>query len=251
MMADSFYYNQEVKAQMINDIAIDLGHTSFNGFGAEKFGVAELNNITRDIVSKGILQTDERCRAIYTDGVIHIQPGVIVFEDGAKKKIESAITFTSQGSGVIYALNDTAAGKASIIYGDAYPVGGDYIKICEVTASGVADHREFAKTKIELASGNYKVQKNISVQILKDSVPVTATKYDGYDIDKTEYIIFTGELAHLKVSKLSAIKRGWLMFWDGDHYDIYVTLHLNDDGSYDLMFKGTRNADIVLDVTLI
>ena len=146
-MADGIYYNQEVTAEMINEIAIDLGHTSFNGFGTEKFGAAELNNITAELVTEGILQSGGKCEPILSDGYINIQSGIIVFADGAKKAITEAVSFESHGSGVVYALNDTAAGTASLVYADTYPTGGDFVKICTINSEGIVDDRAFSYAK--------------------------------------------------------------------------------------------------------
>jgi hypothetical protein len=152
---DSILYNQEVTSDMLNDIAIDLGHTSFNGFGEDKFGADELNNITSSLVSKGILMSGNQCKAIISNGNVHIQPGVIVFNNGAKKKITEAVSVPLQINTYIYALNKISAGTCEIIVSannpeeDAEIMNQDYIPICYIDAEGVlTDKRIFSSAKV-------------------------------------------------------------------------------------------------------
>ena len=91
-MADGIYYNAEVTSDDLNDLARDLGNTSFNGFGEEKFGADELNGITASLVSKGILTSESKCQPIISDGNVNIQPGTIVFQNGAKKAIKEVLS---------------------------------------------------------------------------------------------------------------------------------------------------------------
>lgn len=154
-MAESILYNQEVTAGMLNDIAIDLGNTSFNGFGEEKFGADALNDITKSLVSKGILQSESRCRPIKSDGYINIQPGVIVFENGAKKKISEVISVPCESGTYIYAQNDITAGRCEIKVSESAPVTGDFVMLATVDSEGkMLDIREFSTAKVGLTSGN-------------------------------------------------------------------------------------------------
>ena len=155
-MASGVYYNQEVTAEMLNGMAADLGHTSFNGFGDEKFGANELNKITGDLVSAGVLISGNMCRVIKDDnGNIILQTGVIVFANGAKMEITSPVTIDADVGTVIYALNDTLQGKCSIEVAESYPTEGDFVKLCRVNADGsLMDNRTVAKAKMELYTGN-------------------------------------------------------------------------------------------------
>ena len=150
-MADSILYNQEVTAEILNDIAIDLGNTSFNGFGEEKFGADALNDITKSLVTKGILMSDSRCQPIASDGYINIQPGTIVFENGAKKKITEVISVPCDSGTYIYAQNDVTGGRCEIKVSASAPATGDFVMLAEISADGtILDVREFSNAKVEV-----------------------------------------------------------------------------------------------------
>ena len=67
-MSSGIFYNRQVSAADVNDLAKDLGNTSFNGFGTEKFGADELNGITKSLVGKGVLTSDNMCRPVVSEG---------------------------------------------------------------------------------------------------------------------------------------------------------------------------------------
>ena len=141
---------------MLNGMVADLGHTSFNGFGDEKFGANELNKITGDLVGAGVLINGNMCRVIKDDsGNIILQTGIIVFSNGAKMEITSPVTIEANAGSYIYALNDTLQGRCSIEVAESYPTEGDFVKLCRVNADGsLMDNRTVAKAKMELYTGN-------------------------------------------------------------------------------------------------
>ena len=55
----TFADNTEVTLENMDNIAKDLGDTEFSEFSTNKFGVNTLNLITSDLVSAGILRTEE------------------------------------------------------------------------------------------------------------------------------------------------------------------------------------------------
>lgn len=148
---DSILDNQEVTAQTLNDIAVDLGHTSFNGFGENKFGAYELNGITGALVSAGILSSDNKCRPYISDNKVHISTGTIVFANGSKKKITEEIELDLIASTYIYALNNTAHNKCEIVVSEVVPIDGDFVSLAEISANRTLnDRRMIAKAKVEL-----------------------------------------------------------------------------------------------------
>ena len=158
---DSILYNQEVTADILNNIAVDLGNTSFNGFGTEKFGADELNKITADLVSSGILISDEKCKAVFSNENIIIQPGIIVFANGAKKKITEAVSFPAQANTYIYALNKVSAGTCELIMSVTNPNEDeevkslDYVTICGVDSNKkIIDMRTFSSAKVAIPTEN-------------------------------------------------------------------------------------------------
>lgn len=111
----TFEDNAVVTAEDLNNIAVDLGDATFSAFSDEKFGVDKLNEITADLVGKGVLTTEDRCEPIISSGKVYIKSGVIVFGSGAKIKITEPVEVGAVAGDYIYAYNDVLTGKASII----------------------------------------------------------------------------------------------------------------------------------------
>lgn len=137
----TFADNTEVTLENMNDIAKDLGDTEFSEFSTNKFGVDTLNSITSDLVSSGILRTEENanmgCEPVIDGNNVIIRPGVIVFETGAKLRITEAETIAKTNSTYIYAKNDHITGLASIVVSETAPTNQmDAVLICRINASG-------------------------------------------------------------------------------------------------------------------
>ena len=152
-MSDSIMDNQEITTEILNDIAIDLGATSFNGFGEEKFGADELNSITSALVHGGILNSGNKCIPSISSGNVIISDGIIVFASGVKKKITEAVSVPLEAKTYIYALNDTVTNTCSIIVSATEPTSGDYIMVAEVDSNKVlTDKRRMATSKVVFAT---------------------------------------------------------------------------------------------------
>ncbi len=157
-MATEFYVNQETTATLINDVAVDLGATTFNKFGSTKFGVTELNAITKELVGKGVTGSGYLCRpyvysATGSDDSLYISSGTIIFEDGSKITLESSKVIgkiKDLKNKKVFAYSDVNAGKAYIKADSAYPAS-QYVKIAAIDSSGnVSDVREYATAKVNL-----------------------------------------------------------------------------------------------------
>lgn len=148
-MSETILDNQEVTAEVLNDMAIDLGATSFNGFGNEKFGTNALNEITSALVSKGILNSDNKCMPVLGTNTVTINTGTIVFATGAKKKISEPISVNLEPNTYIYALNDTVTNTCSIVISSTEPTSGDYVMIAAIDVDGkLVDKRNIATAKV-------------------------------------------------------------------------------------------------------
>lgn len=212
-MSDSFLYNQEVTTEMLNDIAVDLGYTSFNGFDDEtKFGASELNGITASLVSEGILINGDNCRPIVSDNKVIIQTGIIVFGNGAKKKITEVVSIDLVADSYVYAANRTTAGKCEIVVSQTDPATteDDYVLLAQIdSGKNLIDKREIATSKVALNSGNfyceYELDSGYAAQTLKIPLPVwektkillldsNGSRYFEFEGFYTKDIIFDGEL---------------------------------------------------------
>lgn len=157
-----FEDNAVVTTEDLNNIAVDLGDTTFSAFSDAKFGVDKLNEITADIVGKGVLNIGNKCVPVLDGGIVYIQSGVIVFESGAKIRITSPVEVTASAGDYIYAFNDVTTGKASIQTAAEYPTSGDYVMLAQRTADGsVLDLRQMSVAKTTLSAA---VENNIVEQ---------------------------------------------------------------------------------------
>ncbi|MBQ7974217.1 MAG: hypothetical protein IJ300_00800 [Clostridia bacterium] len=155
-MTTTFEDNTEVTLTDLNEIAIDLGYTNFSAFSAEKFGVDELNQITADLVSSGVLRTGANgalgCEVIVSEGEAEVQTGVIVFESGAKIRITEPVGIELVAGTYIYAIYDATIGRASLEVSETAPEG-DYVMLAQVDADSViADRRSACVAKVTLSA---------------------------------------------------------------------------------------------------
>ncbi|MBQ7976823.1 MAG: hypothetical protein IJ300_14150 [Clostridia bacterium] len=158
-MSDAtFLDNQEVTAEDLNNIAIDLGYPDYSHFPEETppSAVAALNQITADLVTSGVLLTGNRCAVTYADGIIYVDTGIIVFESGAKKRIESIQQLQAlEGTSCVYALNDTINNTISLVCASEFPTEGDFVKLASVTSGKITDSRIYSTAKVDLPTLNY------------------------------------------------------------------------------------------------
>jgi len=244
-MAQGIYYNQEVTAEMLNGIAADLGHTSFNGFGTDKFGADALNNITKDLVSAGVLLVGNKCRVVKdSDGNIILQDGIIVFENGAKMEIAEPITIDADNGTVIYALNDTTEGKCTIEVAESYPTEGDFAKLCTIGSDGTLnDNRTIAKGKMELNAGNcqetYEATANIyNNQAIIATIPKTV--WDIYNnIIISHFTTTDGYLTSSGILSKSDIEKGFGWGHEGG-----TVTHYSEETDEDIMIYAYGNTYI-------
>ena len=158
-MSDAtFLDNQEVTAQDLNDIAIDLGYADYSRFPEEAppSAVSALNQITADLVTPGVLLTGNRCAVTYSDGIIYVDTGIIVFESGAKKRIESVQQLQAlEGTSCVYALNDTINNTIFLKCSEEFPTQGDFVKLGKVTDGVITVCNSYSTAKVGLPTANY------------------------------------------------------------------------------------------------
>ena len=216
-MSRGIFYNQSVTANDLNEIATDLGATSFNGFGTEKFGASELNNITKDLVGKGYLNVKNKCKpTVSADGSkIIVQSGIVVFENGAKKVIENTLEISFGVGRKYYFLNEISNGLCSLWWSTVgYPSEGDYVPLCEVTSDGtLIDKRVFSVAKVNLGA----VENNKTLDM-----EYTFDIYKGKAISGTLPLDFTGYNGIL--ARYIWRNGGWDTFSHKDKEDTFVTI---------------------------
>ncbi len=145
-MADTFLYNQTVTADDLNSIAIDLGVADYSYFPETppQSAVSALNQITADLIGKGVLFSLNKCNVTVSNNVATVNTGIIVFDSGAKKRITTAqtINLLSNSVNYIYALNDEINNKILLVTNTAFPTSGDFVKLAIVSADGVVSQAQ-------------------------------------------------------------------------------------------------------------
>ena len=252
-MADSILDNQVITADILNDIAIDLGHTSFNGFGEEKFGTDALNAITGNLVGAGILSSYNKCKPTIQEDKVQIDTGIIVFNNGAKKKItENGIYVDLINSSYIYALNNTVTNTCSIIVSQAEPADGDFVNIASIGEDGtLVDRRTIAKAKVELpAEGNsyYKSKTIISRNEFSDGSPLITLPTDGVSrifIVFGEYARYVFDVATQTFSGLyKDVGDREYIFYSGEYSCTLYWRHDSSHGEVGLSIVSITDSDI-------
>ena len=186
---EEILYNQQVTAETLSDIEIDLGNPEFT-FTETKFGADALNGITDDLINAGVLNTLNKCNVTVSDNKINIDTGIIVFSGGAKLRITTPIALDFTDNCYVYAKHDTAINK---IYAVASPTAptGNYIMLAKITGNTVEMKRTFATGKTSLTGGNVTrtVQLTGSANLENTTEKVLAQEIDMEGMNYSKIII--------------------------------------------------------------
>lgn len=224
-MTDSIMDNQNLTADILNAVSVDLGGDDLSFTTTEKFGADKLNRITADLTGAGILHCGDNCRVMIANGNVYVKSGIIVFADGKKKSIESDTLICSVHDCKIYAVNNIQENKIEIITADDFPLTGDFVKLASVSNGAVIDCRSVSIAKVSglgtramqwmgqiMVTPTYKGENSVEVgQILGDVSPGvifgTMTVEDYYQRQK----FFMYDMASGKYyQSLGGTRSGWM-----------------------------------------
>lgn len=199
---NSIMDNQALTADILNDIVIDLGVTNFSTFtGLNQFGADELNEITKALVTNGILYYGNQCAPSWnaSEQTLTINTGVMVFNSGQKKKIkDSPVTISNISPGsYIYAHNNIANNTCEIIASYSLPTdtNADYLEIAYIDSNNrMTDRRSFAKTNMPYnnqTGRNYTYSREFTLDFppygkAVELEPITL-QWNGYNIIYCKY----------------------------------------------------------------
>lgn len=208
-MSDGIFNGQEVTSADLNDIAIDLGNTSFNGFGNEKFGASLLNSITSSLITSGVLLSGNMLRPTlltntsgYNGYGISVSDGTAVFSDGSKKTISSSTVLPLPNGDTdfyVWMQNNPIEGTASLMLGTEFPAEGDIVKIAlaDITSTKhythyeLTDQREFCNAKTTFTNAGTGIEKTAEI-VQINGKGYNFVKYDSSVFFKREYLICIG-----------------------------------------------------------
>lgn len=208
-MSDGIFNGQEVTSADLNNIAIDLGNTSFNGFGNEKFGASLLNSITSSLITSGVLLSGNMLRPTlltntsgYQGYGISVSDGTAVFSDGSKKTISSSTVLPLPDGNTdfyVWMQNNPTEGTASLMLGTEFPAEGDIVKIAwaDITSTKhythyeLIDQREFCNAKTTFTNVGTGIEKTAEIVQINDK-GYNFVKYDSSVFFKREYLICIG-----------------------------------------------------------
>lgn len=150
--------NQTINASALNNIAVDLGAGTFSKFtDGEPFAVTELNAITADIVTAGILNSGDKCECVLnSDGSVIVKTGVIVFSDGCKIRIATSRTLTPKYTGVKNYVFAEHSQEFDSVYLkiDNELTENECIVLAEIESGKLTDKRNICTAKCEIPSNN-------------------------------------------------------------------------------------------------
>lgn len=146
--------NQILTADDLNNIAIDLGATTFSNFKDSKsYVIAEINNITKDLVTKGILKMQNECKCAINDNAVTVDTGVAVFSDGCKIRIEEpqTIQLSSEELTYIFVEHDNELDRVTLTSDTQLPTN-DYVLLATAEDGTIIDKRSFSVAKVNLTA---------------------------------------------------------------------------------------------------
>lgn len=218
--------NQAINASTLNNTAVDLGAGTFSKFtNGEPFAVTELNAITADIVTAGILNSGNKCECVLnSDGSVKVKTGVIVFSDGCKIRITASKTLMPKSTAVKnYVFAEHSREFDSVwLKTDTELTENECIVLAEVESGVLTDKRTVCTAKCEIPANN---GWNCTQAVELDETFQTSEDNESGEIeidingDSFNYIIF-------KSSDSSAPSLG---IWDIKNKT--GTLFYKDDGS--------------------
>lgn len=160
--------NDIITASELNNIAADLGETTFSNYNdSQTYNIDNLNDITAAIVTKGILSRFDRCACSLIGTVLTIKTGIIVFESGAKIRITSNKIINipdSTNKYFVFAHRDATTGAATIQVQTALPDSGDIVELCEIDGGILTDKRIQAVSKCALTADGISRKIHVTTQ---------------------------------------------------------------------------------------
>lgn len=162
-----FKYSQIVSAANLNNVAIDLGDAQFDHFSdSVPYAVDQLNAITGDLVTAGVLNILNNCAVTVSANGININTGVAVFGDGAKIRITEPLSLP-YSAGELFFYKDPTTKEVTAEVGTLPQ--DNYVWLATVqNESTFIDRRTFAKAKVTLLTEGNSFLKTLEVPTFSD-----------------------------------------------------------------------------------
>lgn len=223
-----FKYSQIVSAANLNNVAVDLGNAQFDHFSdSVPYAVDQLNTITGDLVSAGVLNILNNCAVTVSANGININTGVAVFGDGAKIRITEPLTLPYSAGELFFYKNPTTKEVTAEV--GTLPQD-NYIWIATVqNETTFVDRRTFSKAKVTMPSEGNSFLKTLEVDTIEKfrNLPNSPVLFPRAGINsifiQTEYTSY----GNTYPSSFYKLNISDLTFWG-------ITLHLPKNFSYAL-----------------
>lgn len=142
----NFFADKEVSAADLNSIVTDLGGESPGFEDGVEYSTSELNRITAALVGEGV--SIDAFMPTAADGVLTVTEGVAFFADGAKFRLDEAVSMTLDiADGYIY-LQRSDDGTVELLATGTEPPEGA-ILLALLISGAVHDRRTYAVAKAE------------------------------------------------------------------------------------------------------
>lgn len=235
-MSDSFLNNQEVTAEDLNNIAIDLGYADYSHFPEDppQSAVSALNQITGDLTGAGILMIGNRCKVSISGNTISVQDGVCVFANGAKKRINPgesvSVSYIDGGTNYVYLRNDMAGNKIELINSLEAPTAtDDYVMLATIKNKKLIDKRKLSTSKVADFGSHPVMEVSATYTIGKTKVPA-GDPIVSFDIGEgyTRAILTTSDKNSISIYNFETQLWEKSMFasYDGDYHENESTISM-------------------------
>lgn len=155
----NFMANQNVTAEDLNNAGYNMTNTAYTTFTDDTlYGVNALNQITANIVSKGVKRGGgSECGVTLSNGIIHIADGTAFFDCGAVMKIDTdGIDIepeNSEDTQYIYLFFNEALNAAGARCTAEYP-SGDFVLLGSAAGDVVTMDRTYASFRPDVKGTN-------------------------------------------------------------------------------------------------
>ena len=218
---EQFYYSQEITADDINGIAVDLGAQSFSYFkNGVSYAVDQLNEISKALASKGITSNGNKFQISVSNGNVVIGTGVGIFESGKKVTLNAPLTLPYK-QGELYFENDETANMVSAKIGTL--PSNDYIHLATLNADGsITDKRVISKAKVSNFNAENAWNATQRIDFKREVAYSNTSKTERFSLNMDgedfKYVVFVSGGNNPKIGLLD-VKTGKSTFADSDTDD--------------------------------
>ena len=165
----NFMDNETVTEEYLNSITAELGGVALNFRRDMRYGVDDLNNISRTLIEKGV---SYGCELSLNEGAVVIAPGVLFMPDGKRVEIDAeglTLPLVPEQENFVWFALDDITGFVFPRCTDYAPGGAPHVMLGVVTAEGeLTGYPDKAVMKHENMGRNFAEQYSVTLSFSGD-----------------------------------------------------------------------------------